>query len=954
MPSAEEGTASLSFLRYEQLYPTPNDELEDFFQTWLFFGLIHEFMGELCNRETFFRKFDDGKVVLSTSALPDIVSQWAASIKCGSSSLSYDHVAQCLHRVVTTLRAAGPAFDPNIELSIASLGELLEFAANEAFDTKDLTVDNKCPGSWSGMIEDDYWLGPMQESRWCPSQIKVILDASGSLQARHFFANLDPAEPFIAHDNCDGNKCVRLQNDLTTYKTRHLTSECCCDELLVDAKRLDEVLMSGSLPLLDITEGQSLSELSVSIVPSTSSTPWVALSHVWADGLGNPVDNALPRCQLQRLKQLIRTLVSTSNENEDSPEALLWVDTLCCPVAPEGAKNRALTEMKRTYQQATYVLVIESTLQAFVSETMTLEETCARISVSGWMRRLWTLQEGALPARDRRLWFQFRDKAISFYSLWQALRRTINLGFRQWGLAVDLINRMATFTAWSPRSSRDDGPDLAIIDEALQFRSVSVPSDEPLLLGNLLGLDVRKILDGSEDTRMHRLWSLMPSALRGIPKGILFRLGPRLEEDGYRWAPATMIGSEKSNKMLSAQLGGYDEGKPTGRGLLVQLAGFKISMAERLDDLPQNLWKLAPQQMQSLYVRDQEGSWYLVLRRIPTVEGDFLSSSRLENFLQSNGDVWVAHAETDSQLLASGQASTAIMVKLVEDSADVMYVRSEMHVNVLPVPHSLQRLMAAAYQCACEMINDPVVVQLRSKSYENVERAEPACESFSDAIEPEIHHFDQHWNNVMYFSLHLCFDLLAVNLLPSVVLVRGAKTSSNASFNAEGTSPLFAIVPPVLIGDTDAITAITQGLSLYGLAIDTKNFTALEGAFTDDMVANVPPVPVIGLANYESFLAEDLVPLKTQHITSNVFVYNIRERTARSTSYQQAVHIGSGNLLGQIVTFYERFDDVWRRDLIDVSRRKPRYLDTIRKGKLGKRRIDTSCLLKDAGEEGYL
>lgn len=187
MPSAEEGPASLSFLRYEQLHPTPNNELEDFFQTWLFFGLIHEFMGEFCNRETFLRRFEDGKAVLSTSALPDIVSQWVALIKSGSSSLSYDHVAQCLHRVLKTLRAAGPAFDPNIKFSIASVGELLEFAANEAFDTKDLTVDNKCPASWRGMIEDKYWLGPMQQSGWCPSQIKVTLDASGSLQVQQHF-----------------------------------------------------------------------------------------------------------------------------------------------------------------------------------------------------------------------------------------------------------------------------------------------------------------------------------------------------------------------------------------------------------------------------------------------------------------------------------------------------------------------------------------------------------------------------------------------------------------------------------------------------------------------------------------------------------------------------------------------------------------------------------------------
>ena len=199
MPPAEEDLASLSFLRYERLHPTPNKELEDFFQTWLFFGIIHELMAEFCNGETFLRRLEDGKVVLSTSALPDIVSQWVASIKCGSSSLSYDHVAQCLRRVFRTLPAAGPAFDPNIKFSIASVGELLEFAANEAFDIKDLTVDNKCPASWSGLIEDAYWLGPLQESRWCPSQIKVILDAPGRLQVKH---HLNTFQHLHLHNQC--------------------------------------------------------------------------------------------------------------------------------------------------------------------------------------------------------------------------------------------------------------------------------------------------------------------------------------------------------------------------------------------------------------------------------------------------------------------------------------------------------------------------------------------------------------------------------------------------------------------------------------------------------------------------------------------------------------------------------------------------------------------------------
>ena len=58
------------------------------------------------------------------------------------------------------------------------------------------------------------------------------------------------------------------------------------------------------------------------------------------------------------------------------------------------AKTRALVQMKRTYQEATMVLVLDASLQLFNGDLLTPEEICARISSSGWTRRLWTLQEG--------------------------------------------------------------------------------------------------------------------------------------------------------------------------------------------------------------------------------------------------------------------------------------------------------------------------------------------------------------------------------------------------------------------------------------------------------------------------------------------------------------------------------------------------------------------------------
>lgn len=161
------------------------------------------------------------------------------------------------------------------------------------------------------------------------------------------------------------------------------------------------------------------------------------------------------------------------------------------------------------------------------------------------------------------------------------------------------------------------------------------------------------------------------------------------------------------------------------------------------------------------------------------------------------------------------------------------------------------------------------------------------------------------------FSLSSATGLLTVGLLSTFAFAQNG-TSTNGSSLA--TLPIYQNVPAANVENAEAIAAINQALSLYSIALDTKNFTALSGVFTEDVVAYIAPGSAInGRAAYEKFLASDLSPYKTQHLTNTVFAYNIKGTTAESVSYQQAIYIGTGSLLGQVVTFYERFDDSWRR-----------------------------------------
>jgi hypothetical protein len=79
----------------------------------------------------------------------------------------------------------------------------------------------------------------------------------------------------------------------------------------------------------------------------SSLTPYVAISHVWADGLGNPASNGLPRCQLDKLFALLGDLINPSTfasirfkKSSTIQRALwnrtsrryFWMDTFCIPV----------------------------------------------------------------------------------------------------------------------------------------------------------------------------------------------------------------------------------------------------------------------------------------------------------------------------------------------------------------------------------------------------------------------------------------------------------------------------------------------------------------------------------------------------------------------------------------------------------------------------------------------
>ena len=60
------------------------------------------------------------------------------------------------------------------------------------------------------------------------------------------------------------------------------------------------------------------------------------------------------------------------------------------------ARRLAITAMNETYNGADKVLVLDKYLQNAPAHSVSDFERMARLYVSGWLTRMWTLQEGVL------------------------------------------------------------------------------------------------------------------------------------------------------------------------------------------------------------------------------------------------------------------------------------------------------------------------------------------------------------------------------------------------------------------------------------------------------------------------------------------------------------------------------------------------------------------------------
>ena len=518
---------------------TPLSSLDELgmFQSWLFFGVWEAFLNRHLASKDFIFETSKGPMIrtrrlrgvigyadslISKSDLKE-KERWARLLRHALDTALYWNRTLVVFR--TPVSKIKENFDAVVQLT-ATCGEAL----NDLINIFPREIRDTGP-NYSFWLDDSRSEGTLHkrlEARgWCKSLFGYLIHDTGLSTAQYAtLMNANNASP-LDHRSCSYDGCFARRVDPRNHLTRHTNDSCRCDFRKPNINSITLTYESGSFPLIDLDKIEGSQTILTDCVRSFQNgedTPFVAISHVWSDGLCSDADTGLPACQMSSLKQLAALCKNKST----SYFHLIYIDTLCIP-RDERIKKLAINTMARVYSTASIVLVLDSTLRTIDVGTSSAARVLLQIITSPWNHRLWTLQE-ALLARE--LIFAFHD---GLYKAWDLYGRGNSIptpiGYEcQLKLSELLVKKHMN---------------VVRIASLLRRRSSSVPADEFLAVASLLEIPVEPLTSKEGVDRCCEFWIL----LKHVPRSIVFQMQEKISIDRFRWAPRSLMGSKAMSLM---------------------------------------------------------------------------------------------------------------------------------------------------------------------------------------------------------------------------------------------------------------------------------------------------------------------------------------------------------------------------------------------------------------------
>jgi hypothetical protein len=596
-----------------------SEDFQGLLQTWLYFGVAQSFFRRPVAIEDLTKSLGDdiGELHLDSTPLLAFVQQWLSDLDSFNSSgymavSEYITEARFVHEELRADSREGRestsgqlitfveylhnwpgGLDPRasmmteaqtalFDLIDGALGRAkeIEKGSDEGILSPSFSFDQTQGGS---LYEGSSIWNLMCQDGWCPSELTMIF-GSFSVAGIYFLNHLErpnkdhihqaePREPpkdygteLLAHKPvCRRRHCSLYQLDQDSYKTKH-TMDCSgCKEMYVQNDELLAILGRRRVPIVTAI-GETETQTTIQLQQYVEGAPYVAFSHVWADGLGNLHRNGIPRCQMLRLSAYAREILPSEGN------VYFWLDTLCCP--PDSMNRReeqtiALDLMRDTYSKSHTVIVLDKWLQTHHLCTDPIIDALFKVICSPWTRRLWTLQEGALA---QRVLIKSSDGFLDVdHAMSMIIRESNNVELLN--IRADIMHRWYTIRGFK---DLDEVELFYALYPSLAFRTTSVFEDEPLCLATLFRLPVGVIAEKkTHEERMLKFWSMF----KELPAEIMDHYEARLQIPGFRWAPRSFMSDNEnlfpySNKMI--RHGHWEPAIRTDEGLQVTASGFYV------------------------------------------------------------------------------------------------------------------------------------------------------------------------------------------------------------------------------------------------------------------------------------------------------------------------------------------------------------------------------------------
>ena len=504
-----------------------------FLQAWLYFGLLESVLGTRVDDSYLVRSHTDRRPFLYSRGLLcclhnevfkhlseeerelvgwnivnelDFTRKWIGRLVTWGYSTMRDRYDREFPLLTTFLDCILP--------SIVRLAEAIDMARVLNFGDHEATLWGV--RSWPYPFrKQEEQATELQKLGWCEFQIEYMYNTVNRSTMDWMIAirlNQDPA----GHETCTKTQCDRNNVDSSTYEQSHVTKDCLCSALKPDVQQVIQILKNHGIPIIVLHESHE--EIKLSIMNSTTMEPtgYLAISHVWADGLGGSTETGLLQCQARRLLKLLSPFKSFSVSSH------FWLDTLCIPRSDPDAYMAALIGIRTVYLNAKVVVVLDRMIET-CSDGDPWVLLFARIHLSPWVQRMWTYEEAVLA---KRLAFVLKDGK----SLWFDEGET----WPKFGDALKVVYRSLGRNLITLRSVNTD---IGTIQNAFRYRLTNARNEEFLSVAGILGLDTTELLKVHGEARTCRFWVL----LKHVPLLAPFHDGPKLSVPGFRWAPSTLM-----------------------------------------------------------------------------------------------------------------------------------------------------------------------------------------------------------------------------------------------------------------------------------------------------------------------------------------------------------------------------------------------------------------------------